>query len=292
MSAPHVLFFISPPAGERSASVSVNDNSETLPRAFLAAGWQVSTAPHDALHRTVLGLACNGRALSHYDLIWPVGFGPRANFLDWLHLLDELPPRKLINPPSALVMKHGKAAWVERAATTYIAAAPPTLIKAMHEDPGTWVLKPMAGSFGKGVVRLASQDTERLQDEMAKHPGEYFVLQRFLPEIAHGETRTLVVGGQIIGSYLRVPTNALHANLAHQAETQTTKLTSGQSGLIQDIAADMLKQHIGFAAIDLVGEILMEVNIANPGGLGSLAQIYNADFGSLLVRAAEAFIAS
>ena len=116
---------------------------------------------------------------------------------------------------------------------------------------------------------MASSEHERLRQAMSQQPGAYFVLQRFLPEIAHGETRTIIVGGQIIGSYLRVPTNNFHANLAKKALTQRTELSAAQLSLVKTLNADMLDQHIGFAAIDLVGETLMEVNIANPG-IGTL----------------------
>jgi glutathione synthase len=111
-----------------------------------------------------------------------------------------------------------------------------------------------------------------------------------LPEIAHGETRTLIVGGQIIGSYLRVPTNNFHANLEKEALTQRTELSAAQLSLVQTLTADMLDQHIGFAAIDLVGDTLMEVNIANPGGIGTLQRLYERDFGIDIIGAANAFL--
>ncbi|MEC8492402.1 MAG: hypothetical protein VXY76_05855 [Pseudomonadota bacterium] len=272
------------------AQPASNDNAQVLPRLFRAGGWRVRKAQHRAIHRAPAGLACNDEALAQFDLIWPVGFGPHQGFLDWVHLLDDLPPRKLINPPSALVMKHGKAAWIEHSADTYMAAEPERLIATMQENPGEWVLKPMAGSFGEGVIRLASSEHERLRQAMSQQPGTYFVLQRFLPEIAHGETRTIIVGGQIIGSYLRVPTNNFHANLAKKALTQRTELSAAQLSLVKTLNADMLDQHIGFAAIDLVGETLMEVNIANPGGIGTLQRLYERDFGIDIINAANAFL--
>lgn len=293
MPTPSILFLITPgpnPDASRVAHQASNDNAQVLPSLFRAGGWQVSEVEHRAVHRTPAGLACNGDALAQFDLVWPIGFGPRQGFLDWLHLFNELPPRKLINPPSALVMKHGKAAWIEHSADTYMAAQPERLIAAMREDPGDWVLKPMAGSFGEGVIRLASNETDRLRQVMSQQPGEYFVLQRFLPQIAQGETRTLIVGGQIIGSYLRVPTNALHANLAKEALTAKTELSATQLRLVTNLAADMLGQHIGFAAIDLVGDTLMEVNIANPGGLGTLQRLYDKDFDIDVIDAVAAFL--
>lgn len=293
MPTPCILFLITADPNLDASDVAQpasNDNAQVLPRLFRAGGWRVRKAQHRAIHRAPAGLACNDEALAQFDLIWPVGFGPHQGFLDWVHLLDDLPPRKLINPPSALVMKHGKAAWIEHSADTYMAAEPERLIATMQENPGEWVLKPMAGSFGEGVIRLASSEHERLRQAMSQQPGAYFVLQRFLPEIAHGETRTLIVGGQIIGSYLRVPTNNFHANLAKKALTQRTELSAAQLSLVKTLNADMLDQHIGFAAIDLVGETLMEVNIANPGGIGTLQQLYERDFGIDIINAANAFL--
>lgn len=293
MPTPCILFLITADPNLDASDVAQpesNDNAQVLPRLFRAGGWRVRKAQHRAIHRAPAGLACNDEALAQFDLIWPVGFGPHQGFLDWVHLLDDLPPRKLINPPSALVMKHGKAAWIEHSADTYMAAEPERLIATMQENPGEWVLKPMAGSFGEGVIRLASSEHERLRQAMSQQPGAYFVLQRFLPEIAHGETRTLIVGGQIIGSYLRVPANNFHANLAKKALTQRTELSAAQLSLVKTLNADMLDQHIGFAAIDLVGETLMEVNIANPGGIGTLQQLYERDFGIDIINAANAFL--
>ena len=293
MPTPCILFLITADPNLDASDVAQpasNDNAQVLPRLFRAGGWRVRKAQHRAIHRAPAGLACNDEALAQFDLIWPVGFGPHQGFLDWVHLLDDLPPRKLINPPSALVMKHGKAAWIEHSADTYMAAEPERLIATMQENPGEWVLKPMAGSFGEGVIRLASSEHERLRQAMSQQPGAYFVLQRFLPEIAHGETRTIIVGGQIIGSYLRVPANNFHANLAKKALTQRTELSAAQLSLVKTLNADMLDQHIGFAAIDLVGDTLMEVNIANPGGIGTLQQLYERDFGIDIINAANAFL--
>jgi glutathione synthase len=116
------------------------------------------------------------------------------------------------------------------------------------------------------------------------------VLQRFLANIAEGETRTLVAGGQIIGSYLRLPTDQLHANLAQHGSAQPTTLSKRQRQITEEIATDLVDEDIGFAAIDLVDDILMEVNVANPGGLGTLNQLYGKDFGPALVRAVALFI--
>ena len=290
MSRPSVLFLISPHSSASALSDAGNDNAQTLPAAFKAQGWQVSRGRHQSLHRRPEGLFVDSTALSHYDLIWPVGFGPRNGFLDWLQLLGELPERAVINAPASMVLRHGKSAWLTHGPESHIAAEPETLVTAMAEKPGDWVLKPLAGSFGQDVHRLHGDDTETLLQTMRQRPGAYFVLQRFQPNIVRGETRTLVVGGRVLGSYLRVPTNQLHANLAKHSTAQPTTLSEPQQKIVGKIAEDLLAEHIGFAAIDLVDTTLMEVNVANPGGLGTLNQLYGKDFGPALVRAAAHFI--
>ena len=44
-------------------------------------------------------------------------------------------------------------------------------------------------------------------------------------------------------------------------------------------------QRVHYAAIDTVGEHLMEVNLANPGGLGTLASLYDRDPEAQVVEA-------
>jgi len=290
MSKPSVLFLLSPHSNPTAPNHAGNDNAQTLPAAFATQGWQVSHGPHHSLHRSPQGLFVDTTPLEAFDLVWPLGFGPRSGFLDWLQLLDELPSRRVINAPATMILRHGKAAWLGLGPQSHIASEPETLKAAMAKEPGDWVLKPLAGSFGQDVSRLHSDDTDTLTTRMAQRSGAYFVLQRFLPNIAEGETRTLVAGGQILGSYLRLPTDQLHANLAQHGSAQPTTLSERQKQIIGEIAKDLMAEHIGFAAIDLVDDVLMEVNVANPGGLGTLNKLYDKDFGPALVRAVTQFI--
>lgn len=290
MPKPSILFLISPHSGSGAPNHAGKDNAKTLPAAFAAQGWQVHRGQHQSLHRRPDGLFIQNTPLSGIDLIWPVGFGPRKGFLDWLQLLDELPKRKVINAPASMILRHGKAAWLAFGSESHIAAEPETLMAAMAKESADWVLKPLAGSFGQDVIYLHSDETNRLVAKMSQRQGEYFVLQRFLPSITQGETRTLVAGGQVIGSYLRVPTNQLHANLAQHGAIRPATLSKPQIKIVQEIAADLLSQHIGYAAVDLVGDILMEVNVANPGGLSTLNTLYDTDFGPALVQAVTRFI--
>jgi glutathione synthase/RimK-type ligase-like ATP-grasp enzyme len=99
----------------------------------------------------------------------------------------------------------------------------------------------------------------------------------------------LVVGGKIIGSYLRKPSDGLHANLAQMANAEKATLERPAAKLVATIQQDLIVNRIGFAAIDTVGKWLMEVNVANPGGLGTLNRLYDQDVGPEVVKAIEHF---
>jgi glutathione synthase len=117
---------------------------------------------------------------------------------------------------------------------------------------------------------------------MAATPGRYWMLQRFIPEIKAGETRTLICGDSVLGSYLRTPNPAtegeFRTNLALQGSPGPTQLSAKMENLVNEVHAELRAAGVGFAAIDTVGVYLMEVYLANPGGFGTLCDLYGRDF--------------
>ena len=301
MTAKKIIFLITPPAthsldesltkseANSITEESAEENHLLLPKAFERCGWSVTCATHSELSLGPRGIEIAGNPTSDYDLIWPVGFGPKNGFLDRSALLASIESSRLISPISKQILHHGKSAWVEHCPETHISNNPNTLLKVLSAAKGAWVLKPMAGSFGRGVQIIRAEQGSLLEKMFAQAPGMYFCLQRFLPEITQGEIRTLVVGGEIIGSYLRKPADGLRANLAQMANAEKTTLEGAAANLVATIQQDLIDNRIGFAAIDTVGQWLMEVNIANPGGLGTLNRLFDADVGPKVVQAVEHF---
>ena len=263
-----------------------NDNVERFARGFRAAGWKVCTAGHDQL--TIRGnqLTVETRAPESFDLIWPVGFGRQATFFDRMQLLKTLPQSRFVTEVDAFMYLHGKHRWLDLMPETHTSTDRDYLLEVVAAG-GDWVLKPTAGSYGRDVYRISDPEQARRLLERPEHPEEpgYWLLQRFLPEIGAGEKRTLVAGGVPIGTYLRLPSDGLKANVAADARIEATTLSNSQQHLVSRLAAELTDLGVGFAAIDLVGEYLMEVNIANPGGLSSLQTVYGEDFTGVAVQA-------
>ena len=262
-----------------------SDNHERLPGYFAAAGWQVYLDAHRAIGMRHGDVFIGDEPATDFDLIWPLGFGPHVGFLDRCELLRHLPPGRLVTPVDAWLSLHGKSIFPEYSPPSVISAQLPALLDALAAFGGRAVLKPLAGSYGREVI--LAETPEQLEAAVAASTDRVWVLQAFVEAISAGEIRTLVCGDQVLGSYLRRPRGGFHANLARDAEALPAELTGAAAQRVAEIHARLLDQGVGFAAIDLVDGYLMEVNIANPGGLETLEQLYGRDLGPVLCRAID-----
>ena len=152
MTAKKIIFLITPTATHaqdesltKSEAESITEeiaeeNHLLLPKAFARCGWSVTCATHSELSLGPRGIEIAGNPASHYDLIWPVGFGPKNGFLDRSALLASIESSRLISPISKQILHHGKSAWVEHCPETHISNNPNTLLKVLSAEQGAWAI--------------------------------------------------------------------------------------------------------------------------------------------------------
>lgn len=269
------LFFVTPGA-------EPNDNQTRIPAAFARHGWSVEILPHESLALCKDGLTTGATNLDEYDLIWPIGFGPKVSYLDRTQLLAQLAPGKLITPSQIQNRLHAKTAWFDVAPPSVATNDPAVVRGFMQTHAGPWVLKPTAGSYGRGVIQIT--DIAEL-DQLNIGP-EYCICQCFIEEIRSGECRTLIANGHVLGSYLRMPpAGEFTANLSSGAQAQAVTLNESAVSLVERVLSRLNAERVGFAAIDICANYVLEVNVANPGGLETLQDLYGHDFSDDLVQA-------
>lgn len=282
----HICFFsTSGSKPEHPEFSSANSNHLLLPAAFKEAGWRVSVFQHAQLRLEPQGISIGEHATECFDLIWLLGFGAHADCLDRFQILSQLPNSQFVTPPLTMLRLHAKFALYNSPIHPYL---PESWVSSdLHwlmekiSEGGEWVVKPTAGSFGKNVHRVSSTspDLQAILNRILKSSA--CLLQAYLREIEAGEKRILIANAKILGSYLRTSSEQFRTNLSKGSMVSTCSLTEPQSKVIKVANNYLAALGIRFAAIDLVGEQIMEINIANPGGLHTLNQLYKKDFARL-----------
>lgn len=287
---PRVAFFVSHPRRGQPA----NDNHLRLPQAFAASGWETTRVDHESLameRRRIVARDLSGAVvrLSEFDLYFVLGFGAQATFLDRMQLLRSLDQRRFVNAIDALVYQHGKVSLYLAAGNipqpaTHVSNDPDRLA-AIVARGGDWIAKPPAGSFGRDVFRLRQGDTNRRAIlEHLTRDGRYALLQAYIEPGAEGEKRTLVAAGEIIGTYGKRPVDH-RGNLNAGADAFPASLSPDETTTVERILYKLEDLGVRFATIDLVGSQALEINVANPGWLGTYEHLAGVDLTPKVVDA-------
>lgn len=219
--------------------------------------------------------------LADVDVVWMRQEPPYdLGYITACHLLETLPERVTVaNSPSGV--RH----IPEKLGTLPFAhLMPPTLItsdreeiRAFFKEHGTIVLKPLHWYSGKGVTFLNQIDGlgGLLDTFHAAFPGQPVMAQAFLPGVRESEKRILLVNGEAIAAFQRIPQEGdIRANLAQGGSAQPTELTSAEKEVVAAFGP-YLKQHgIVFAGLDTIDGRLIEVNVTCPTGLRTAEKLY------------------
>lgn len=187
-------------------------------------------------------------------------------------LLDLLPKSTLIvNPPRALRDTQDKLiplALPSFAPPTTI-TSDPAIIRAFRETHGDLVLKPLYEQAGAGIFFLDRDDPNFdvvLESWLPSHKLPV-VVQRYQPEAKDGTIRVIAVDGVPCGAMRSVPRAGIRRGNMDRAErVESVVLTAAQSSCVDQVCALLAQRGIVLAAIDLVGDWLLEVNVGSPGG--------------------------
>lgn len=266
-----------------------NDNHTRLPRAFSSLGWTVAHIDHDRLDwrdgRTV-GYDTRDfpRTLAEFSKIWILGFGEQRSFLDRMQLLRLVPQGKFVNSVDAFVFRHAKHGLLH---SDLLAYHPKTLVSQdiaelarCVNQGGNWILKPVAGSFGRDVHILRAGDTGLEAILRQATESGYVMLQKAVD--AQSEKRWFVSGGDVIGCYGKVRSDH-RGNLAAGSKPVLVDPSEAEEDLVATIASILCSQRIQVAALDIAHPYLLDVNFVNPGWLATYEGLTGHDLSPQVV---------
>jgi glutathione synthase len=197
----------------------------------------------------------------------------------------------VVNKPSSLRDINEKAytAWFPQCTPPSLVTRSRSELLAFLAEHGRIVLKPFDGMGGRSIFVVSTGDLNvNVIIETLTDNGEKFTLaQRFIPEIAHGDKRILLIDGEPIDHALaRIPAPGEHrGNLVMGAKGEGRALTDRDRWLCGQVGPTLRAKGVMFAGLDVIGEYLTEINVTSPTGIRELDRQYGIDIAAKLIAA-------
>lgn len=185
---------------------------------------------------------------------------------------------KVFNHPTALRRFNEKifATWFPHCCPPTVITADAPLIKAFLKEQQEIVLKPLNGMGGQGIFRIQSNESNlNVIIETLTNYGQHAIMaQRYLPEIAAGDKRVLLVDGIPMDYALaRIPrAGETRGNLAAGGKAVAMPLSQREHFICEQIAPVLKEQGLLFVGVDIIGDYLTEINITSPTCICELEQ--------------------
>jgi glutathione synthase len=199
------------------------------------------------------------------------------------HLLERIHPRTLVVNDPASVRNAPEKMFV----LNFPQLMPPTLISrdldeinSFRDEHGAVVMKPLHGHGGAAVFRVMPQDMNfgSLFDMFSVTFREPWVIQRFLPEVKHGDKRIILVDGEFAGAVNRVPApDDLRSNMVRGGAAQATELSSREREICDALGPALRERGLLFVGIDVIDGNLTEINVTCPTGIRAIARLGGPD---------------
>lgn len=200
------------------------------------------------------------------------------------YLLDRIKDETLVVNDPASVRDAPEKIWV----LDFARFMPPTAItrskglaRKFLAEHGEIVIKPLHGFAGGSVFRIGSdgRNLASLMEIFNRSYREPHIIQKFLPEIAEGDKRIVLVDGEIAGAVNRVPGEGeIRSNLALGGKPAKTGLTPGEEEICAALAPELRKRGLLFVGIDVIGgKWLTEINVTSPTGIVAIDHYNGTD---------------
>ncbi len=160
-----------------------------------------------------------------------------------------------------------------------------------HEDV---ILKPLDGMGGTSVFRVREDDANRnvIVETVGHHGARTVMAQRFIPEIAEGDKRIVLIAGEPVPHALaRIPKpGETRGNLAAGGRGVVRPLTPRDRLIAEAVGRKLWADGMLVVGLDVIGEHLTEVNVTSPTGFVEITKQTGFDvaghFADALIHAA------
>ena len=204
---------------------------------------------------------------------------------------------RVFNAPDAIRDHNEKLAIAE-----FPAFVAPTLvtreaarIQGFIDEHRDVVVKRLDVMGGENIFRVRADDPNRnVIVEIMSQAGDRTVMaQRYIPEIAEGDKRVLLIGGKAVPHCLaRIPkAGESRGNLAAGARGVAQPLTARHREIAAAIGPVLAKRGLLLVGLDVIGDWLTEINVTSPTCFREIQDQTGFDVAAMFMQALEAALA-
>jgi glutathione synthase len=210
------------------------------------------------------------------------------------HLLERIQGETLVVNDPAAVRDAPEKVWV----LDFARFMPPTMVtrslgasRHFIAEHGDCVLKPLHGNAGKAVFKIG-RDGANLAALLELFNATYrepHVLQAFVPEVAEGDKRIILIDGEFTGAINRRPSaGEIRSNLAAGGTAEAADLTDTEREICDALQPELKARGLLFVGIDVIGgKWLTEINVTSPTGIVAVDKFNGSDTPGLIWQAIE-----
>ncbi|MFD1913881.1 glutathione synthase [Halodurantibacterium flavum] len=232
--------------------------------------------------------------LADWDVVWLRQDPPfDMAYITTTHLLEMIHPQTLVVNDPFWVRNSPEKLLVLR----FPDLTPPTMIardlatiRSFKEAHGDVILKPLYGNGGAGVFRLDPNDRNlsALHELFTGFSREPLIVQKFLPAVAKGDKRVILVDGEPVGAINRVPAEGeTRSNMHVGGRPEKIALTPRDLEICAAIGPVLREKGQIFVGIDVIGDWLTEINVTSPTGIQELERFDGINVAARIWEAIE-----
>jgi glutathione synthase len=183
-------------------------------------------------------------------------------------------------------------------ATAFPQCCPPLVVsrsadvlREFHRAQKNVVFKRLDGMGGSSVFRIMENDPNLgvVLETLTRGGVEQIMGQRYLPEIADGDKRILLIDGEPVPYALaRIPrAGESRGNLAAGGTGVGRELTERDRWIAAQVGPELVRRGLSFVGIDVIGDYLTEINVTCPTCIRELDAQFSLDIGGMLMDTIE-----
>jgi glutathione synthase len=164
-------------------------------------------------------------------------------------------------------------------------------IRAFVATHGECVLKPLDGMGGSSVFRVspAERNFSVVIETLTQFGARTIMAQRYIPEIADGDKRVLLIGGKPVPFCLaRIPKEGeTRGNLAAGGTGVARPLTARDREIAEALGPVLASRGLLLVGLDVIGDFLTEINVTSPTCFQEITAQTGFDVAAMMLDALE-----